>query len=153
MVYLIFGSLHNTNIMSDNTKSLNYHIARDYKSKKLNLFYMDECHPFRDEVKLKFLNDTLELYHNFLMPKEFSDLRIHEISDTLAVIRQPDIEAQILYIKKSDWLSFDNHDTIFALGYQLKYRSIPNWLDRKLNNNVSWGKKYNNRVIYAFVQE
>lgn len=146
---ILFSTAYNNNLFSDNNKALSYVISRDYLDKKVHLLYFDHTHPFKDDVVLKFKNDTLHLYQRFIMPQVFSDQQL-TLLDTNSLEKNPNADVQLLYIRKSKYLGFENRGLIKEYGYELKYVSAPMWLENLFNSNKSLGKQYNDWVMYIF---
>ncbi len=146
---ITLSTAYNNNLFTDDNKSLSYVISRDYRDKKVHLLYFNHRHPFKDDVELKFKNDTLHLYQRFIMPPRFTDQRLYEL-DSSTLTKKPGTDVQLLYVRKSEYLKLPNKELVTKYGYQLKYISAPRWLENLLNSNKVLGSQYNDWVMYIF---
>lgn len=144
-----YYTMYNNNWFTDNPKALTYVLAEKYRNSSVHMLYVNNDHPFKDDVVLKLKEDTLHLYQRFLMPENFSDSQIQSISNE-SLARNENMEHQLLYIRKGVLLKMDNYRLIEQLGYQLIYISAPPWLDHLLNQNKLLGNQYNDWVFYLY---
>jgi len=152
VIMLSLATLKNNNLISRDPKALAVAIVQNYSHAKIQLIYAPDCHPFRDVVRLKFLNDTWQTtYQHFLMPKKMSECCIFSLEDS-CLQNKLEETTQILYLNKATFISMGGRQDFNKLSYQLKYISIPRWFDDILNRNAFLGAKLNKNVYYAFVR-
>lgn len=145
-IFIIFlSTMFHSQLLTDNEKSLQKYLIENYKNKSFELYYTGSCHPFMDKVKIDMYKDTQFLYHNFLMPKTYSDY------DFKTTNKYDTTRINLLYVRKSIYLDLLSQKTFNLKKSKIVKQSIPLFLDQFLDKYSFLGTQFNESVIYLVV--